>query len=571
MLRNKKLVKVILSLILIISLSFNGTVFAEESQTLTIVHVNDVHGRLMEDDYEGAIGYAKMKTKVDELRAKDPNLLFLNAGDSFHGTTLVNVSRGEAMVRAMNLMDFDAMVPGNHDFNYGYDRLLELQEMAEFPLIAANIVKQKDKSTDFEPYELYTTSNGLKVGVFGLATDETKYKSHPDNTKGIEFTDIIEVSRQVVKELQKEKVDVIIALTHLGIDAASENTASLLANKVAGIDLIVDGHSHDELAEGQMINDVLIVQAGAYTKNIGVVKIEFKDKKWDSSKAELIPYEEAKNSAPNQEILDVIEEMKAVNKPLINTVIGTSAAELDGLRENVRRRETNLGNLISDAMRQSTGADLALINGGSIRASIAAGDISIGDVLTAFPFTNTLAVIEVTGTELIAALEHGVKDYPATAGQFPQVSGIKYEFNSANPVGEKIRSLMVGQEEVDLDKKYKMVTNDFIAAGGDGYVMFDGKAFVGEGGLLSDVLIEYVEEKTTVNPQVEGRIIANQEPVDSESSREDKEYVVKSGDWLARIGKMYGIDWPVLAHYNSLKNPHLIYPDQIIRIPQQIN
>lgn len=130
---------------------------------------------------------------------------------------------------------------------------------------------------------------------------------------------------------------------------------------------------------------------------------------------------------------------------------------------------------------------------------------------------------------------------------------------------------MVGQEEVDLDKKYKMVTNDFIAAGGDGYVMFDGKAFVGEGGLLSDVLIEYVEEKTTVNPQVEGRIIANQEPVDSESSREDKEYVVKSGDWLARIGKMYGIDWPVLAHYNSLKNPHLIYPDQIIRIPQQIN
>lgn len=567
MLRNKKLVKVILSLILIVSLSFNGTVFAEESQTLTIVHVNDVHGRLMEDDYEGAIGYAKMKTKVDELRAKDPNLLFLNAGDSFHGTTLVNVSRGEAMVRAMNLMDFDAMVPGNHDFNYGYDRLLELQEMAEFPLIAANIVKQKDKSTDFEPYELYTTSNGLKVGVFGLATDETKYKSHPDNTKGIEFTDIIEVSRQVVKELQKEKVDVIIALTHLGIDAASENTASLLANKVAGIDLIVDGHSHDELAEGQMVNDVLIVQAGAYTKNIGVVKIEFKDKKWDSSKAELIPYEEAKNSAPDQEILDVIEEMKAVNKPLINTVIGTSAVELDGLRENVRRRETNLGNLISDAMRQSTGADLALINGGSIRASIAAGDISIGDVLTAFPFTNTLAVIEVTGAELIAALEHGVKDYPATAGQFPQVSGIKYEFNSANPVGEKIRSLMVGQEEVDLDKKYKMVTNDFIAAGGDGYVMFDGKAFVGEGGLLSDVLIEYVEEKTTVNPQVEGRIIANQEPVDSGSSREDKEYVVKSGDWLARIGKMYGIDWPVLAHYNSLKNPHLIYPDQIIRIP----
>lgn len=584
MLRNKRIVSWALSLALVLGLMImpSGVAFAAETQTLTIVHVNDVHGRLAEDDYEGALGYAKLKTKVDELKAADPNLLFLNAGDTFHGTTLINVTRGETMVEAMNLMGFDAMVPGNHDFNYGYDRLLELKEMAEFPIIAANVVKEADNSTDFESSVIYTMDNGLRVGIFGLSTDETKYKSHPDNTIGIEFTGAVDAGKKAVEDLQDENVDFIIALVHLGDDASSENTSIKLAEQVEGIDVIVDGHSHTQLTEGNLVNNVLIVQAGSYTKNIGIVNLEFEDKVWTKYEAKLMPYEEAKDLPADQEILDIIEEIKLINEPIVSVVVGNTPVELDGLRENVRTGETNLGNLITDAMRESTGADVALTNGGGIRASIAAGDIKVNDILTAFPFTNTLAVIEVTGAELMGALEHGVKDFPATAGQFPHVSGMKYAFNASMPAGERVTSLLIGDEPVDLNKTYKMVTNDFIAAGGDGYVMFDGKPFVGEGGLLSDVLIEYVEEKVTVNPMVEGRIVATEVPEvpepeptpvptpepSPEPSTEYKEYVVKAGDWLSKIGRMYGVDWKVLADYNSLKNPNLIFPNQIIKIPQ---
>lgn len=587
MLRNKRVISWALSLVLLLGLMVmpGGVVFAAENQTLTIVHVNDVHGRLAEDDYEGALGYAKLKTKVDQLKAEDPNLLFLNAGDTFHGTTLINVTRGETMVEAMNIMGFDAMTPGNHDFNYGYDRLIELKKMAEFPLIAANVVKEADNSTDFESYVIYTMDNGLKVGIFGLATDETKYKSHPDNTIGIEFTDSVEAGKKAVKQLKDENVDFIIALVHLGDDASSDNTSIKLAEQVEGIDVIVDGHSHTELQEGNMVNDVLIVQAGSYTKNIGIVKLEFEDKEWTKYEARLMPYEEAKDLAADQEILDIIEEIKLINEPIVSVVVGKTLVELDGLREHARTGETNLGNLITDAMRDSTGVDIAFTNGGGIRASIEAGDITIEDILTAFPFTNTLAIIEVTGAELMAALEHGVKDFPATAGHFPHVSGMKYTFNASMPVGERVTSVVVGDEALDLTKTYKLVTNDFMAAGGDDYVMFKGKPFVGEGGLLSDVLIEYVEKMGTLNPMKEGRIVATDVPVipepepeptpplptpepTPEPPKEYKEYVVKSGDWLSKIGRAYGVEWRILAEYNALKNPNLIFPKQIIKIPQ---
>jgi len=206
------------------------------------------------------------------------------------------------------------MVPGNHDFNYGYDQLMKLKEMAEFPILGANIVNEDDGISDFESYTIFTLENGLRVGVFGLGTDETKYKSHPDNTIGIEFTDVVEKGNEMVAALQEEEVDFIVALVHLGIDASSENTASLLANEVEGIDLIVDGHSHHELTEGELVNEVLIVQAGSYTKNIGIVDVSFEDGSMASAVARLMPYEEAKDLEQDTEILGLIEEIKLINE-----------------------------------------------------------------------------------------------------------------------------------------------------------------------------------------------------------------------------------------------------------------
>lgn len=538
-----------------------------ESQSLTLVHVNDVHGRVKDDDYEGAIGYPRLKTMVDLLKAKDPNVLLLNAGDTVHGTTLVNVTEGETMINLMNVVGFDAMVPGNHDFNYGYKRLLELAEMADFPILGANIIKEADGSSDFEPYTI-KEFEGFKVGIFGLGTDETKFKSHPKNTEGIKFEEPIDVAKKMVKELEEKEVDIIIALVHLGIDGTSSTTSKELAEAVEGIDVIIDGHSHEILNE--IIGETLLVQSESYTKNLGVVELEIKDGKIANRNAFLINYEEAQDFEEDPLILEEIVKIEEINKPIVEEVVGKTIVDLVGERGSVRTGETNLGNMITDAMVKSTGADIAFTNGGGIRATIEAGDIKVNDILTSFPFTNTLAVIEVTGAELTKALERGVDSYPNEAGHFPHVSGFSYTFNPDKPVGERIVDVMVNGEAIKDDQVFKMVTNDFLAAGGDGYTMFEGKPFVAEGGLLSDVLIEYVKAaEGELEPKLEDRILAVKvEDPGLQPEPEVKKYIVKPGDVLWKIARSFETTWEVLAEFNKLKNPHLIFPGQGILVPQ---
>ena len=581
MFRNKRIIGLVMSFVLVLGLMIMpATVsFADGHETLTIVHVNDVHGRLEESDFDSTLGYAKMKTFVDSLKAEDPNLLLLHAGDAFHGTIPVNLTVGEAMVEVMNAMEFDAMVPGNHDFNHGYERLLELKAMSEFDIIAANVMKEEG-GTDFSPYMVYEMENGMRVGVFGIATEETKTKSHPNNTAGVEFADIIQSGNDAVAELEALEVDLIVALIHLGIDESSEDTAYKLAENVEGIDIIIDGHSHHVIAEES--NGAWIVQAGQYLDHIGVVKVSFMD-------GELVvdavahPYEDLKDLEADESIALLIEELVGATDELVDEVIGYTDVELDGLRENVRAGETNLGNLITDAMIAASGADVALTNGGGIRASIDVGDITLGEVLEAFPFTNVLTNIEVTGADLMAALEHGVKDYPAAAGHFPHVSGMSYTFDPNQEVGSRITELMIGDEPVDLEATYMLVTNDFLAAGGDGYEMFGGE-ILAYSGLLSEVLETYLRANPEISPQVEGRIVAlplvevpepepapEPEPTpvpEPTPAPADIAYTVKSGDWLSKIGMAYGVDWRVLADHNNLANPNLIFPGQIIMIPQ---
>lgn len=576
-LRNKRFISIILSFVLILGIMIvPSSVFAEEVKTLTIVHVNDVHGRLKLNERDKELGYGRLKAKVDELKAENPNLLLVNAGDVFHGDANVNLTGGKVMVEMMNKVGFDIMIPGNHDFNYGYNRLLELKEIADFPILGANIIKEADGKSDFEPYIIKELENGLKIGIFGITTEETKVKSHPSNTEGIEFKNPVEVSKEMVKKLKAEKVDIIIAVTHLGIEGTVDTTSKEIGEKVEGIDLIIDGHSHEEL--NQEVGSALLVQAGSYTKNIGLVNIEFKDNKIVKKEAKLITFDEAKDIVPDAEIEEEIGKIEELNAPKKAEVIGKTKVSLDGERANVRTGETNLGNLITDAMRKSTGADIAFTNGGGIRASISEGDVTFGHIVTSFPFTNTLAVIEITGAELKEALEHGVDLYPEQAGHFPHVSGMTYKFDAGKPVGERILEVNVNGEPLVADTIYKLVTNDFVAAGGDGYTMFKGKNFIAEGGLLSDVLIDYFEEVKEVEPVLEGRIVAIpakvEEPapvptpvIEPTPAPVAKKYVVKAGDVLWKIAKSFNTTWEKLAEFNKLKNPHLIFPGQEILIP----
>ncbi len=505
----KKILMIILSVLMIASIVVGtiGQIALADSavKNITVVHLNDIHGRVKEDEREGAIGFAKIQTKLNELRKENPNLLLLNAGDTFHGTTLVNITEGETMVGLMNTLDFDAMAPGNHDFNYGYKRLLELKEKAKFPIVAANIVDEKTNKDILEPYTIKEI-DGVKIGIFGLTTEETKFKSHPKNTEGIKFTDPVKAAKDMVKKLKEEKVDIIIGLGHLGVEGTTLTTSEDVLNKVDGIDLFVDGHSHEKT--NKKINDTLLVQSGDYGRNIGVVNLALKDNKLTDAKASLIPYDKVKSLKADENIEKEIAKIDDINKPILDVVLGETKIKLDGDRANVRTKETNFGNLIADTMLESVKGDVAFTNGGGIRSSIEKGQIKFNDIITAVPFTNTLAVIEATGSEIIAALERGVDSYPEEAGHFPQVSGITFGFDPAMPKGKRVDpvSVLIQGKPLELAKKYKVVTNDFIAAGGDGYTMFKGKTVIGEGPLLSDLLKEKIQTAKVIEPLVDNRI-----------------------------------------------------------------
>lgn len=589
--KNKKIFSLFVSLALVFTMVF-GVVpmeaLAENGSVdeLIILHTNDIHAKYEEGKYDG-MGFPKMKTKIDQVRKEHDHVLLLDAGDVLHGMPLATLSRGEAMVKLMNAMGYDAMAPGNHDFNYGYERLLELKDMTDFPILAANVVT-KDGKKDFDSY-IIKDINGLKVGIFGIATSETKYKSSPKNTENIDFIDSVKASQEAVNSLKKEKADIIIAITHLGLDEDSEETSERVAKNVDGIDLIVDGHSHTLLEKGKMVNETLIVQTQDHTKNLGMVTLKIKDKKIVEKTASLFTKEEAEDIEENKFIKAYIKGLVNENSGELERVIGSSTSVLDGKRESVRKGETNLGNLLADAMLVIGDADVALANGGGIRDSIDKGQITVSNIIQAFPFENYLVVIKVTGEDIKAALELGTDAYPELKGAFPHVAGMTYEIDLSKEVGDRIVNVMVGEEELVMDKEYELATNNFLRDGGDGYTMFKGKELVVEKEALNELLVEYIEALDLVDYEIEGRIteaIAVEEPEvekpevevpPMEKPEEGKEeelvgvgekYVVVAGDMLYKIANKFKTTWKKLAEFNKMKNPDLIYPGDIILIPK---
>ncbi len=504
---NKKLTKQLLSLVLAMAMLFSGLAVPREAKAaattkISIIHTNDTHGRLFDsDEYDASWGFAKIATLVKQTKAQNPNTLVLDAGDAFQGMPIINISKGEGLIPILEAVGYDAMTIGNHEFDFGFPALQNLEtKMTKISMVSANIFKETGGRV-FKPYVIKEVG-GVKVGIFGLTTPETTYKSHPDNTKGLTFMDPVKSAKSVVAEL-KPQVDIVIALSHLGVEG--DDTSIKVAEQVEGIDLIIDGHSHTEMPYGVIeVKGTMIAQTGEYTKNVGLVELEIQDKKIVRKSAALLP--DSKEIKEDETVKALIEKLNEANAPLFAQVVGKTEVELDGLRENVRTKETNLGNLSTDALRVMTGADCAVQNGGGIRASIKAGNITKLDMATVFPFGNTVEVREMTGKALLEALEHSVSAYPDANGGFLQVSGIVFKFNPAKEAGKRVVSVKVGGKDLSLTKKYTVAMNNFTAAGGDGYEMFLGSKKVAELGTLEDVLISYFEKNGTKGCEVSGRI-----------------------------------------------------------------
>ena len=511
---------------------------AEETKTITLLHTNDVHGHMVaeygKDKKLTNIGYARVKTYADSIK----NAVLLDAGDVTHGTALAGIDNGKGVIDMMKAMGYKAMVPGNHDFNYGYQALVDFKNQAApangsgegFDILAANIIKNTG-TNDFKGQTILDV-DGVKVGIFGIATEETKVKSNPKNTEGITFLDPVEVARAQVKSLKDQKVDVIVMLAHVGIDDATVVKTSDIAQKVDGIDVIIDGHSHTTLPEGKMVNNTLIAQTGYYLKNLGEINITLRGKNVISKTAVLRDAAFFEKIEENKAIAKKLNDMYEANKSKLEREVGTTAVDLDGEREHVRAQETNFGNMVADAMRAAAQSDVALTNGGGIRASIPAGKIDMTQVWTSFPFGNTIMKIEVKGADLLAALEYGVADAPAPQGKFPQVSGIRFKYDPKQEAGKRVYDVKVADKALDPEKTYTLATNDFMAGGGDGYTMFAKGKKLGDYGLYTEVLEKYLAEHKNVNPKVEGRIVAQAK---SEEKPATTGFTDIKGHWAEKV------------------------------------
>lgn len=562
---------------------------------ITILHTNDTHARAVEAS--PAMGYAKVAGIADKYRSENPNTLLLDAGDAVHGTTFATLVNGESIVKVMNEMGYQAIVPGNHEFNYGSKHLVELADMMNFPMISAN-VKKDDGSLLFDPY-IIKEIDGVKVGIIALSTPETMYKTNPKNVEGLDITDPAAEAKVWVNEI-RSKVDVVVVLGHLGQDASSTDTSLKVVKEVPGIDVFIDGHSHTILQDGLVSdNGTLIASAGEYTNFVGVIDLWVDGGKVTKKQATLIDETEAKDIKPNEKVAALVNSIQKEQEPILKEEVANTAILLDGKREQVRAGETNLGDLLADALRDVSNADIALTNGGGIRASIEKGIVTKGDIITVLPFGNQVVTLDVKGSDVLAALENGVASYPEPSGGFPQVSGMTFSIDTSAAEGSRVHSVTIGGKALDPEATYTLATNDFTAVGGDEYTMFNKYTISGMYGAMDEALIEYMQKLGAVDIKTDGRIKEAKTPVVEPEAPETpapaipkpetpkpvtpkpetpskptpnkpapaKVYVVKSGDSLYSISKKYNTTWQALQKLNSIKNPHWIYPGQQLKLP----
>ncbi len=506
--RIKPLLRICFFLLLTVTLLSCAT-----QREIRILHINDFHGFATAYKPYGSNvpqgGLAFLAQRAKQLRAEKPTL-FLAAGDMIQGNNWANLFQGKSSIEAMNAMNFDAMVVGNHEFDFGQAILTERIGEANFPVLGANVIGLGT----LKPYMIKDV-DGLSIAVIGIVTGDTPVTTHPKNVSGLQFLPPVEMVEKYVREL-KGKTDVIVVLSHIGFSADID-----LAKKVDGIDVIVGGHSHTKVAKPAVIGKTHIVQAFEHGKVLGVLDLTVKNGRIVRADGRLDPVAPTGNE--DKAVGQIVAKYQQKVDAVMNETVGETPADLDGV--NVRRQETNLGNLITDIMRKTSGADAAIINGGTIRTSIRKGTVRVSDVYAVVPFDNYIVAIKLTGKQIRDTLEHGVSAIEEEEGRFPQVSGLVFSYDRLGPKGSRVKDVYIGGSLLVADKDYTVATNDFLAAGGDGYKAFGdavkssrdyaviGGAMKGDklvysdsGRWLRDVVIDFIKAQKTISPKVEGRI-----------------------------------------------------------------
>ena len=497
---------------------FAGDLRTDFSGKTVILHTNDVHGALD--------GYAYIPTLRAWFQQQGAEVLVVDVGDFSNGTTYVSTSKGLSAIEMMNAARYDVVTLGNHEFDFGYDKLMENLTKANFTTICANVILDETGEPILPAYTIVEYPSGLKIGFVGIETPETATKVNPGLIKEITITafdDLYTCAQGAVDALKAEGVDLIIGLCHLGVDAESAangyRSIDLLA-KVSGIDFVLDGHSHTVMTAGE--NGESIQSTGTKFQSIGAVVIDNETKKIEDNFVISTKY-----LAKDPEVLAVAERIMKEVDDAYGAVFATSEVLLNGERDpGNRTEETNLGDLITDAMVWSVvkeggieqvepNAVVGITNGGGIRASIEAGDVTMNMINTVLPFGNTVAVVYVTGAELLEALEASTFCTPKAIGGYPQTSGITWTLDTTVEYDQgevytldgkessyyapasikRVTITAINGEPFDENATYAVVTNNFCSAGGDTYNVFANSASSFDTGIpMDEAVMSYVKE-----------------------------------------------------------------------------
>lgn len=507
-----------------------ATGIAHADYTLTILHTNDFHARFepinkydsgckKEDNAEGKCfgGTARLVTAINDARARSNNSVLFDGGDQFQGTLFYTYYKGKLTAEMMNKLGYDAMTIGNHEFDDGPEVLRGFMDAVDFPVLMSNadvsaepeLAGKVMKSTVIE-------RGGEKLGLIGLTPENTPEISSPG--PNVTFSDPAAAVQGEVDKLTAEGINKIIVLSHSGYGVDKE-----VAANTTGVDVIVGGHTNTYLSNSSdravgpyptMVGDTAIVQAYAYGKFLGELNVTFDDDgKLTEAKGE--PLIMDADIAEDGDTVARIAEAAIPLDEIRNKVVAQTAEEIIGVRDECRARECPMGNLIADAMLdrvKDQGVQIAIQNGGGIRASIDSGDVTMGEVLTVLPFQNTLSTFQVKGSTIVEALENGVSEVEEGGGRFPQVAGLRFAWNPEAEVGKRISTIEVMADGswtmIDPELTYGVVSNNFVRNGGDGYKMFktDSMNAYDFGPDLADVTAEFLAKSGSYKPYTDGRI-----------------------------------------------------------------
>ena len=540
----KKLLFIVIIALLICSVPVCA--FAEQQDDIVILYENDVHCEIE--------GYSVLAAMKNELKQEYAHVGVVTSGDFLQGGSLGSISKGEYIVRLMNLVGYDAIALGNHEFDYGLERLYELADMLDTSPVCANF-KKIGEGECFEPYSIVSYGD-VKIAYIGITTpstpDTTSFPTQfVDENKNPIYTfsktDMAAMVQENIDNARAEGADFVIALSHIGDDNVDGNAADIVAS-VVGLDVVLDAHSHSVIESEILIdkdgNEVVYSSTGTKFAYIGKLTIS-----GDSITTELISLENYNTTDPvvDEQIAEIMAEYTEVgNRKAADCDYDLITHDAEGNRI-VRNQETNLGNLISDAFRHVLGADIAYFNGGGIRSSIEAGEITFNDLLNVLPFNNTGVVVEVSGQTIVEMLELTVAKWPAENANFPHVSGVTFSVNTLGAANDRVYDVKIANSEtgtyeaIELDKMYTVASNNFILIEcGDGMTMFEDAKVISDTGILDiEILENYIvdnlggvmgDKYAEVNRHItftEGEITTTPDNTDvDDTGADDEDYTV---------------------------------------------